>query len=107
MPLRSLKLKWAWQAQFLSHTLQILKKVIFFEDLQMVLLSFLKIFIVTKVTKSAPSLSVQEWRSLWLESVFVCTSLAQDKEKLINEKFEILQILDFQEFFEFLKIFEV
>ena len=58
-PLRSLKFKWAWRAQFLSHTLQILEKVIFFEDLQMVLLSFLEIFIITKVTKNAPSLSVQ------------------------------------------------
>ena len=53
------KFKWAWRAQFLSHTLQILEKVIFFEDLQEILLSFLEIFIITKVTKNAPSLSVQ------------------------------------------------
>ena len=58
-PLRSLKLKWAWQAQFLSHTLKILGKVISFEDLQMILLSFLEIFIITKVTKNVPRLSVQ------------------------------------------------
>ena len=44
MPLRSLKLKWAWQAPFLSHTLKILGKVIFFEDLQMILISFLEFF---------------------------------------------------------------
>ena len=42
MPLRGLKLKWAWRAQFLSHTLQILEKLIIFEDLQMILLSFLE-----------------------------------------------------------------
>ena len=65
MPLRSLKLKWVWQAQFLSHTLQILEKVISFEDLQMILLSFLEIFITSKVTKNVPRLSVQVWRSLW------------------------------------------
>ena len=59
MPLRSLKLKWAWEAQFLTHTLQILGKVIVFEDLQMVLLLFLEIFIITKVAKNAPKLSVQ------------------------------------------------
>ena len=41
MPLGSSKLKWAWRTQFLSHTLQILGKVIFFEDLQMILLSLL------------------------------------------------------------------
>ena len=39
MPLRSLKLKWAWRTQFLSRALQILGKVIFFENLQMILLS--------------------------------------------------------------------
>ena len=59
MPLRSSKLKWAWQTQFLSHTLQILGKVILFEDLQMVLVSFTEIFIITKVAKNVPKLSVQ------------------------------------------------
>ena len=58
-PIQSSKLKWAWQAQFLSHTLQILEKVIFFEDLQMILLSFLEIFIITKVAKNVPKLDVQ------------------------------------------------
>ena len=65
MPLRSLKLKWAWQVQFLSHTLQILGKEIFFEDLQMMLLSSLEISIFTKVGKNVPKLDVQVWRSLW------------------------------------------
>ncbi len=32
------KLKWAWQAQFLSHILVILKNNVFFEDKQMILL---------------------------------------------------------------------
>ena len=64
MPLRSLKLKWAWQTQFLSHTLQILGKVIFFEDLQMILLSLLEKIIIAKVLKNVPKLSVQVWRSL-------------------------------------------
>ena len=36
MPLRSLKLKLAWRAQFLSHNLQILGKFLFFENLQMI-----------------------------------------------------------------------
>ena len=31
----------------------------------MVLLSFLEIFIIVKVTKNVPKLSVQVWRSLW------------------------------------------
>ena len=59
MPLRSLKLKWAWQAQFLSYNLQILGKVMFFEDLQMILLSFLEILIIIKVAKNVPKLDVQ------------------------------------------------
>ena len=74
-PLRSSKLKWAWQTQFLSHTLQILGKVIFFEDLQMILLSFLEIFIIIKVWKNVPRLSVQVWRSL----CFVPLALGQRK----------------------------
>ena len=68
MPLRSLKLKWAWPAYFLRHTLEILGIVIFFEDLQMILLSFLEIFITKKVWKNVPRLSVQVWRSLCLRS---------------------------------------
>ena len=64
-PLGSSKLKWVWRTQFSSHTLQILGKVIFFEDLQMILLSFLEIFIIVKVSKNVPKLSVQVWRSLW------------------------------------------
>ena len=60
MPLRSSKLKRAQRVQFLSHTLQTLGKVIFFEDLKMVLLLFLEIIIITKVPKNIPKLSVQE-----------------------------------------------
>ena len=63
-PLGSSKLKWAWRTQFLSHTLQILGKVIFFEDLQMILLSLLEKIIIAKVLKNVPKLSVQVWRSL-------------------------------------------
>ena len=37
MPFDSLKLKWAWQAQFLSYTLQIFRKSVSFEDAQMIL----------------------------------------------------------------------
>ena len=54
-PLRSSKLKWAWQTQFLSHTLQILGKVIFFEDLQMILVSFLEFSLQQKFKKMYPS----------------------------------------------------
>ena len=38
------KLKWAWQAQFLSHILVILKNNVFFEDKQMILQSLCDIF---------------------------------------------------------------
>ena len=41
-------------------------KVIFFEDLQMMLLSSLEIFIFTKVGKNVLKLNVQVWRSLWI-----------------------------------------
>ena len=38
-----LNFKWAWQAQFLSYIPQILKKYVFFIDVQMILLSFFDI----------------------------------------------------------------
>ena len=40
-PFASSKLKWTWQAQFLSYGLEILGKFIFFKDLQMVVRSLL------------------------------------------------------------------
>ena len=64
-PAKTVKnIKWAWQVQFLSHTLHILGKVIFLEDLQMMSLSSLEIFTFTKVGKNVPNLDVQVWRSL-------------------------------------------
>ena len=64
-PLRNWKLKWSWQAHFLSHSFQIFRKVLFFEDLQMILLSVLEIFIGTKVAKNMPKLYIQMWRGSW------------------------------------------
>ena len=49
----------AWQSFKVSYALQILEKVISFKDLQMTLLSFLEIFIITKVAKNVLKLSVQ------------------------------------------------
>ena len=37
------KFKWAWQAQFLSHTLQLLEINLSFEDVKMILLYQIKI----------------------------------------------------------------
>ena len=39
-PFSILNFKWVWQAQFLSHTPQILKNYVSFIDVQMILLSF-------------------------------------------------------------------
>ena len=44
-------LKWAWQAQFLSHILVILKNNVFFEDKQMILLSLFDTFTGFRFTK--------------------------------------------------------
>ena len=43
MPFWSLKFKWAWQTQFLSHTPVILKNCVFFIYAQMILVSFFHI----------------------------------------------------------------
>ena len=40
MPFSILNFKWVWQAQFLSHTPQILKNYVFFIDIQMILVPF-------------------------------------------------------------------
>ena len=37
------KFKWAWQAQFLSNTYEILEKYVFYIDLEMILVPFFDI----------------------------------------------------------------
>ena len=51
--------KWAWQAQFLSHILVILKNCVFFEDKQMTLVSFFDIFTGFRFQKNLNSLPIQ------------------------------------------------
>ena len=41
---KSSKLKRVWQAQFLSYTLATLRKIVFFKDVQLILVSFFDIF---------------------------------------------------------------
>ena len=55
------KLKWAWQAQFLSHILVILKNNVFFEDKQMILLPLFDIYTGFRFTKNLNSCSIQFW----------------------------------------------
>ena len=60
-PLWSFKFKGAWQAQFLSHNLLILENCIFFEDKQMILVSFIKIHKGKKVIKFGHSCHIHVW----------------------------------------------
>ena len=53
------KLKWAWEAQFLSHILETLKNNVFFEDKQMILLSIFDISTGFKFPKNLKSLPIQ------------------------------------------------
>ena len=39
-PISILNFKWTWQAQFFTHTHEILEKCVFFRDLQIILLAF-------------------------------------------------------------------
>ena len=55
------KLKWAWQAQFLSHILVSLKNNVFFEDKQMILLSLFDISTGFRFPKNLKSLPIQFW----------------------------------------------
>ena len=60
------KLKWAWQAQFLSHILVILKNSVFFEDKEMILVSFFDIFTGFKFQKNLKSLPIQFLSNPWI-----------------------------------------
>ena len=51
------KLKWAWQAQFLSYVLLILRNNLFFEDKQMILLSLFDISTGFRFQKKSEKLS--------------------------------------------------
>ena len=53
------KLKWAWQAQFLSYVLLILRNNLFFEDKQMILLSLFDISTGLRFPKNLKSLPIQ------------------------------------------------
>ena len=53
MPFDSLKLKYAWHAQFLSYTLQIFRKCVSFEDAQMILVPYFAISIGFNFEKNA------------------------------------------------------
>ena len=60
-----LKLKRAWSAQFLHHTLKILRRATTFVDVQMVLLSFFDIFTCVRFRKSMWESSVHILRRPW------------------------------------------
>ena len=59
------KLKWAWQAQFLSHILVSLKNDVFFEDEQMILLSLFDISAGFRFTKNLKELGVHFLSCPW------------------------------------------
>ena len=63
------KLKWAWRAQFLSHIFVILKISVFFEDKQMILVSFFDIFAGFRFQKNLKSLPIQFLSHPWIKAV--------------------------------------
>ena len=60
------KFKRAWQAQFLSYNLETLEKWVFFEDVQMILLSFFHISPSFQLRKNTFKSSVHILRRPWL-----------------------------------------
>ena len=56
MPIWNSKFKWGWQPLFLSHIHEAWQNYLVFKDLQMILVSFLKIFDGFWSTKKLPSL---------------------------------------------------
>ena len=66
MPFWILNFKWAWQAQFLSHNLLILRNCISFEGKQMILVSFTKIHKGIKVTNFCHSCHIRVLSHPWV-----------------------------------------
>ena len=60
-------LKWAWQAQFLSRSQVILKNSVFYEEKQIILVSFWNIFTGFRFPKNLKSLPIQVLRHPWLD----------------------------------------
>ena len=69
------KFKRAWQAQFLSYNLETLEKWVFFEDVQMILVSFFHISTGFQLRKNAFKSSVHILRRPWV-TILVLVSLA-------------------------------
>ena len=59
------KFKRAWQTQFLSYNLETLEKWVFFEDVQMILVSFFHILTGLQLRKNAFKSSVHILRRPW------------------------------------------
>ena len=60
------KLKWAWQAQFLSYVRLILRNNLLFEDKQMILLSLFDISTGFRFQKNLKSFPIQVLSHLWV-----------------------------------------
>ena len=73
MPISILNFEWAWQAQFLSHTLETLQTCFFLKDLQMILVPFFEIFDRFWSTKKLASLHLHVNQDLLV--------LSRDQEK--------------------------
>ena len=59
---QSSKLKRAWQAQFLSHALEILENDAFFKDLQMISFSFFNACIGLRISCGQTVEKIQNWK---------------------------------------------
>ena len=77
-PIQSSKLKWAWQAQFLSHTHETLQNFFFLKDLQKILVPFFEIFDRFWSTKKLASLHLHVNQDL-LELGNICWAYSNSK----------------------------
>ena len=73
------KLKWAWQAQFLSYVLLILRNNLFFEDKQMILLSLFDISTSFRFQKNLKSFPIQVFSHPWS----ICHKSTSSNQKML------------------------
>ena len=101
-PAKTIKnIKWAWQAQFLSHNLLILQNCIFFEDKQMISVPFAKILKGIKVTNFGHSCHIHSLSHPCLSQVQIIVQ-GRSFGKFINLRVQInvrgVQIFDREKF---------
>ena len=87
------KFKRAWQTQFLSYNLETLEKWVFFEDVQMILVSFFHIPAGFQLRKNAFQSSVHILRRPWSNWIHFKRDNLFKNGRVVSQKCVLLRIV--------------